>query len=54
MIYFYVIWRLGKTYKYVLYLDVTHENSIESINRIKILYEDNISKLTYDAKCSLA
>ena len=37
-----------------IYLDVTHDNSIESINGINVLYEENISKSTYDTKISLA
>ena len=37
-----------------IYVDVTHDNSIESINGINVLYEEKISKLTYDAKSSLA
>ena len=37
-----------------IYLDVKHDNSIESINGINILYHENISKLKYDANSSLA
>ena len=37
-----------------IYLDVKHDNSIESINGINILYHENISKLRYDANSSLA
>ena len=36
-----------------IYLDATHDNSNESINGINILYEENISKLTYDTESSL-
>ena len=35
-------------------LDVTHDNSIESINGINVPYEENISELIDDAKTSLA
>ena len=35
-------------------LDVTHDNSVESINGINVPYEENISELTDDAKTSLA
>ena len=37
-----------------IYLHVTHDNSIESINGINVLYSGNIYKLTYDANSSLA
>ena len=37
-----------------IYLDVKHDNSIESINGINILYHRDISKLKYDANSSLA
>ena len=37
-----------------IYLDIKHDNSIESINGINILYHQNISKLKYDANSSLA
>ena len=37
-----------------IHLNVTHDNSIEYINGINILYENNISNLTYDARSSLA
>ena len=36
-----------------IYLHVTQENSIESINGINVLYSENISKLTYDDNSSL-
>ena len=36
-----------------IYLDVTHDNLIEPINGINVLYEENTSKLTYDTKNSL-
>ena len=37
-----------------IYLDAKHDNSIESINGVNILYSENISKLKYDANSSLA
>ena len=37
-----------------IYLNIKHDNSIESINRINVLYSENISKLKYDANSSLA
>ena len=37
-----------------IYLDIKHDNLIESINEINILYSENISKLKYDANSSLA
>ena len=37
-----------------IYLHVTHDNSIESINGINVLYLENISKLMYDDNSSLA
>ena len=36
-----------------IYLDVKHDNSIESINGINILYHENIPKWKYDANSSL-
>ena len=35
-------------------LDIKHDNSIESINGINVLYHENISKLKYDANSTLA
>ena len=37
-----------------IYLDIKHDNSIESINGVNVLYSENISKLKYDANSSLA
>ena len=37
-----------------IYLYIKHNNSIESINGINILYHENISKLKYDDNSSLA
>ena len=37
-----------------IYLDIKHDNSIESINGVNVLYSENISKLKYDANISLA
>ena len=37
-----------------IYLDIKHDNSIESINGINVLYPVNISKLKYNANSSLA
>ena len=36
-----------------IYLHVTHDNSIESINILNVLYSENISNLTYDTNSSL-
>ena len=37
-----------------IYVDIKHDNSIEYINGVNILYSENISKLKYDANSSLA
>ena len=37
-----------------IYLNIKHDNSIESINGVNVLYSENISKLKYDANSSLA
>ena len=37
-----------------IYLDIKHDNSIESIIGINVLYSENISKLKYDVNSSLA
>ena len=37
-----------------IYLDIKHDNSIESINGVNVLYSENISKLKCDANSSLA
>ena len=37
-----------------IYLDIKHDNSIESINGVNVLYSENISKLKYNANSSLA
>ena len=37
-----------------IYLDIKHDNSIESINGVNVLYSENISKLKYDANSSFA
>ena len=37
-----------------IYLDVTYNNLIESINEINMLYLNDISKLTYDVNNPLA
>ena len=37
-----------------IYLDIKHDNSIESINGINILYHENIFKLKYNANSCLA
>ena len=37
-----------------IYLDIKHDNTIESINGINVLYSEHISKLKYDANSSLA
>ena len=37
-----------------IYLDIKHDNSIESINGINVLYSKIISKLKYNANNSLA
>ena len=34
-------------------LDITRDNSIESINGINVIYQKEISKLTYDTRSSL-
>ena len=36
-----------------IYLDIKHDNSIESINGINVSYSENISKFKYDANSSL-
>ena len=36
-----------------IYLDITRDNSIESINGINVIYQKEISKLTYDNRSSL-
>ena len=37
-----------------IYLHITHDHSIESINGINVLYSQNIYKLTYDDNSYLA
>ena len=37
-----------------IYLDIKHDNSIEFINGINVLYSESIFKLKYDANSSLA
>ena len=37
-----------------IYLDIKHDNLIESINGINVVYSETISKLKYDSNSSLA
>ena len=37
-----------------IYLDIKHGKLIESINEINVLYSENVFKLKYDTKSSLA
>ena len=37
-----------------IYLDIKHDDSIESINGIDVLYPVDISQLKYDANSSIA
>ena len=37
-----------------IYLDIKHDNSVEYINEVNVLYLENNSKLKYDANSSLA
>ena len=53
MLYFFYDLALRQSMWMCIYLDIKHDNTIESINGINVLYSENISKFKYDANSTL-